>query len=76
MDPILKARHAQRLIDDSVLNEVMEEAHVELVGQMLYGDTEEEREAARAKHLGIDEIVNRLRYLASELEMGSEEEEE
>ncbi len=75
MDARQKARHAERLLEDPILNEVMEEAHHELVGQMLYGETEEERELARARHLGIDEIVNRLRYLTTELEMAVEEEE-
>ena len=76
MDARQKAGHAERLLEDPILNEVMEAAHHELVQIVIHGETAEERERARASYLGIDEIVNRLKYLTSELHMELEEEEE
>lgn len=75
MDARQKAGHAERLLADPVLKEVMEDAHRELVENVIHGDTEEEREDARQRLLGLDEIKSRLRYLTTELEMAVEEEE-
>jgi hypothetical protein len=75
VDARQKAGHAQRLLDDPILNEVMEEAHHELFHVIVHGSTAEIRDGARARYLGIDEIVQRLRYLTTELEMAVEEEE-
>jgi hypothetical protein len=75
VDARQKARHAQRLLEDPILNEILEEAHHELSQVVIYGETVAERETARHRYLGLDEIVSRLRYLTSELEMDEEEEE-
>jgi hypothetical protein len=75
VDARQKAGHAQRLLDDPILNEVTEDAHHELIHVVIHGSTAEIREGARARYLGIDEIVSRLRYLTTELEMPAEEEE-
>ena len=76
MDARTKAQHADRLLKDPILNEVLEAAHHELTDTAIHGDTAEDREHARSAYLGLDEIVNRLRYLASEMDMPAEEEEE
>ena len=75
MDARQKANHAKRLLDDPILNEVTEEAHHDLFQTIVHGATAEIRDGARARYLGIDEIVQRLRYLVTELEMAPEEEE-
>jgi hypothetical protein len=75
VDARQKAGHAKRLLDDPILNEVTEEAHHELFHVIVHGATAEVREGARARYLGIDEIVSRLRYLTAELDMPAEEEE-
>jgi hypothetical protein len=75
VDARQKAGHAQRLLDDPILNEVMEAAHHELVQIVIHGETQAERDNARAGYLGLDEIVKRLRYLTSELDMAEDEEE-
>ena len=74
-----KARHAQRLLDDPLLKEVMGEAQIELIDHMIHGEEEDARQNARMRLLGIHEIKSQLKYLTSELFMqleGDEEEED
>ncbi len=76
MDPREKATHAQRLLDDPIFVEVCDEAYAELTERVMRGETSDEREDARLRYLGIEEIRSRLQYLTSELEMPRDEEEE
>ncbi len=76
MDARQKAEHAQRLLDDPLLQEVTSEARDELIEFMIHGETEEIRQQARMRLLGIQEIEQQLKYLTSELFMQIEGEDE
>lgn len=76
MDDQQKARAAVQLLGNEVLGEVIEEAHGELTEHMIHGATPEMREDARCRILGIREIIDRLQYHASELEVNPVEEDD